>query len=618
MSAPEIDVSTRPQVTPGRLDFTAPPKAPEGHAFRDVLHRQQRAPESRPDVASRTAPEAREHGMQHRMERTESRHGETRRADTPVREDVTETRVNARDTHATGDASHDAGDTDSECEAHHDKGGEAHADHSTDQGDAHSDSDASDDDAIAADAVVVAPGVNPGTVTAEAARTPARNSIGEGTPGAADTTARAAVATAPVAAQPALAEDGATSVGTTAQGDSKAPAALPPAFARAVDVATRNTAAGGGTAPANANAATPATSAKPGLSGPPVASPPPVDPAATPATPAVPATSSTSVAAATPAPPEAAGVGTATVAKPSGTPAAAQPAVAAATTPTSTESAGQAAEIDSELEKPAQAASGAGPDDAEAEAEAETHSQRSPRSREATANTASREGASAKPQDSAPSLPQQAENGIQKAAANPQAAQATARFNVAQSTPDGEGEVAARGTGGTERAAPSQGATMTTGQALQQADAVREAKGAAQARRAEMFDQVMDRTLHMVRGGDREATLRLTPEHLGELKIRVVMERGGVMAEMVAQTQAARDLLESNQSRLQQALLDNGAESAQVDVSLGREQTAKGSGDDSNTSSRQTRSDTPGEAQAQTGSTMARPAAAEGGVSIVA
>ncbi len=86
--------------------------------------------------------------------------------------------------------------------------------------------------------------------------------------------------------------------------------------------------------------------------------------------------------------------------------------------------------------------------------------------------------------------------------------------------------------------------------------------------RAESFDQVIDRTLQMVRGGEREITLRLSPDHLGELHIRVATGSGGLTAELMAQTTVAKELLESQQQRLQQALLDNGANAAQVNVSL--------------------------------------------------
>jgi flagellar hook-length control protein FliK len=89
------------------------------------------------------------------------------------------------------------------------------------------------------------------------------------------------------------------------------------------------------------------------------------------------------------------------------------------------------------------------------------------------------------------------------------------------------------------------------------------------AARAESFDQVIDRTLRIVRVGDREATLQLTPDSLGEVKIKVVVERGVVSAELLVQQQATRELLTEQQGRLQQALLDAGADQAEVSVALG-------------------------------------------------
>ncbi len=89
------------------------------------------------------------------------------------------------------------------------------------------------------------------------------------------------------------------------------------------------------------------------------------------------------------------------------------------------------------------------------------------------------------------------------------------------------------------------------------------------AARAEAFDQIIDRTLRMVKVGDREVTLQLTPDHLGEMKIRVVVERGLVSADLMAQEQITRELMADQQGRLQQALLDSGADQAQVNVSMG-------------------------------------------------
>jgi flagellar hook-length control protein FliK len=138
-----------------------------------------------------------------------------------------------------------------------------------------------------------------------------------------------------------------------------------------------------------------------------------------------------------------------------------------------------------------------------------------------------------------------------------------------------ETEGATRG-GGERAAAPTQGASATEPGARQSTE-VQAPRASAPVQHPRQFDQVMDRTMRMVRMGDREATLQLTPEHLGEMKIRIVMERGGVTAELLVHNQAARDLVESNQGRLQQALMDNGAESAQVNVSLGGHGAAAGS-----------------------------------------
>jgi flagellar hook-length control protein FliK len=119
-------------------------------------------------------------------------------------------------------------------------------------------------------------------------------------------------------------------------------------------------------------------------------------------------------------------------------------------------------------------------------------------------------------------------------------------------------------------------ATPGTGDPAPRVAADLRAMRADAARHAPAFDQVMDHTLHMVRMGRHEASLRLVPDHLGEVRVRVSVDRGHVVADLTCHTPQARDLLEGHQARLQQALMDGGADGARVNVSLGGDQGRQG------------------------------------------
>jgi flagellar hook-length control protein FliK len=140
---------------------------------------------------------------------------------------------------------------------------------------------------------------------------------------------------------------------------------------------------------------------------------------------------------------------------------------------------------------------------------------------------------------------------------------------------------APRGAPGLERAATAHAAhTHGTG-GPDGSTATTEARDARAAgtQGPDPFQQVADRALKMVRMGDRDATLRLVPDHLGEVRIHITVDRGTVTADITAHNHLARHLLESHQGRLQQALLDGGADGARVSVSLGGEQAAQSDAD---------------------------------------
>jgi flagellar hook-length control protein FliK len=61
-----------------------------------------------------------------------------------------------------------------------------------------------------------------------------------------------------------------------------------------------------------------------------------------------------------------------------------------------------------------------------------------------------------------------------------------------------------------------------------------------------------------MRQGVQEATVRLNPEHLGEVTISVRVERGAVSAVVNAETPAVQQWLESQEDKLRSGLSDQG------------------------------------------------------------
>ncbi|WP_182301525.1 flagellar hook-length control protein FliK [Cohnella cholangitidis] len=66
--------------------------------------------------------------------------------------------------------------------------------------------------------------------------------------------------------------------------------------------------------------------------------------------------------------------------------------------------------------------------------------------------------------------------------------------------------------------------------------------------------------------GTSEAKLTLTPEHLGQVDIRIVMQNGQLTAQFVTENPAARDLLENQMSQLRAALNGQGLQVERLEV----------------------------------------------------
>ena len=70
---------------------------------------------------------------------------------------------------------------------------------------------------------------------------------------------------------------------------------------------------------------------------------------------------------------------------------------------------------------------------------------------------------------------------------------------------------------------------------------------------------------------DGTVTLRLNPESLGFVRIRLEMSKGGIVARFEASTEQARQLLEQSSESLRASLEAKGWEASQVRVEILRE-----------------------------------------------
>ena len=74
----------------------------------------------------------------------------------------------------------------------------------------------------------------------------------------------------------------------------------------------------------------------------------------------------------------------------------------------------------------------------------------------------------------------------------------------------------------------------------------------------DIIQQVVERFQINSRGNDIKLSLKLHPEELGELKIDLTLKEGSIKANVVAQSQHVREIIERNMIKLRQVLEDKG------------------------------------------------------------
>lgn len=100
-----------------------------------------------------------------------------------------------------------------------------------------------------------------------------------------------------------------------------------------------------------------------------------------------------------------------------------------------------------------------------------------------------------------------------------------------------------------------------------------EAEAPAPERPHQFEEQIVRQTVKFVKlmadSRQTEVHLRLHPEHLGQVAVRLLMENGAVKANLVAQDAAVKAVLETNLDQLRTRLQEQGIPVTQVDVAVG-------------------------------------------------
>ena len=95
---------------------------------------------------------------------------------------------------------------------------------------------------------------------------------------------------------------------------------------------------------------------------------------------------------------------------------------------------------------------------------------------------------------------------------------------------------------------------------------------------ADIIRQVVAKTSLRGNGDGGEIKVQLKPEYLGALSLRVALERGGVTAHLVTQSQAVKEALEAGLPQLKQALEGQGLRTDHIAVTLGQDAFSAQSG----------------------------------------
>ena len=83
-----------------------------------------------------------------------------------------------------------------------------------------------------------------------------------------------------------------------------------------------------------------------------------------------------------------------------------------------------------------------------------------------------------------------------------------------------------------------------------------------------VMEQITQNMRFEMRGNIAEVRIHLKPEHLGEVKLRIAMQNGIVVAQFVAESQRVKEIIESNFSQLRDSLEEQGINVSEIEVSV--------------------------------------------------
>ena len=90
-----------------------------------------------------------------------------------------------------------------------------------------------------------------------------------------------------------------------------------------------------------------------------------------------------------------------------------------------------------------------------------------------------------------------------------------------------------------------------------------------------VMEQIVNHMRFEVRGDMAEVRIQLKPEHLGEVSMRIAAQNGIVTAQFVAESQRVKEIIEASFNQLRDALAEQGINIAEIEVSVGSEDSGE-------------------------------------------
>ena len=91
-----------------------------------------------------------------------------------------------------------------------------------------------------------------------------------------------------------------------------------------------------------------------------------------------------------------------------------------------------------------------------------------------------------------------------------------------------------------------------------------------------LMGQLIDKAKLTLSNGKNEMEMHLKPEHLGKISMKIVSENGTVMAKILAESEQAKAIIETNMDSFKNSLESQGIKVQGFSVSLGQQDKPKG------------------------------------------